>query len=452
MGRNRYLAAGMLAITLATPAASGIAADDPAGYMAPATAMSKAVTLGTALADLLRRHPQIEAARSGVEAAEHARGAAWAGYLPALSVSGDSGYERVSSPQTRLQAGGPDAVRRNSATARVSQPLFDGFRAGATLEQARTAVDLARAGGDTTVQTVLLEGATVFNEVLRQARLVQLAVENEQRIQQQLNLEDERVQRGSGIAVDVLQAKARLQIARERRTAFEGALREAVVRYRQVFDVSPDIGVMIDPQLPPDLIPAELDRAKRAAEAGNPVLETAARQVDLAEARKRAVAASYYPKLDLVAEARWEDDVDGVEGIRRDRSILLVATWELTDGLFAVARTAQASAELAATRSNRVHVSRKVQEETEMAWQALETARKRQSLLANAVGIAGEVLDARRTLRDAGKETALNVLDAESELYAARISEVSAAFDAKLAELRLLAVMGELERLARAAP
>ena len=39
---------------------------------------------------------------------------------------------------------------------------------------------------------------------------------NETNIQNQLNLEDERVQRGSGIAVDVLQAKSRLQLAKER--------------------------------------------------------------------------------------------------------------------------------------------------------------------------------------------------------------------------------------------
>ena len=45
----------------------------------------------------------------------------------------------------------------------------------------------------------------------RQNQLVELATQNEETIQIQLNLEDERVLKGSGIAIDVLQAKSRLQ-------------------------------------------------------------------------------------------------------------------------------------------------------------------------------------------------------------------------------------------------
>ena len=52
--------------------------------------------------------------------------------------------------------------------------------------------------------------------VLQQKRLIEMSRLNETNIQNQLNLEDERVQRGSGIAVDVLQAKSRLQLAKER--------------------------------------------------------------------------------------------------------------------------------------------------------------------------------------------------------------------------------------------
>jgi len=47
--------------------------------------------------------------------------------------------------------------------------------------------------------------------VSRQNQLVELATQNEETIQIQLNLEDERVLKGSGIAIDVLQAKSRLQ-------------------------------------------------------------------------------------------------------------------------------------------------------------------------------------------------------------------------------------------------
>jgi adhesin transport system outer membrane protein len=70
---------------------------------------------------------------------------------------------------------------------------------------------------DGTRQGMLLKGINSYINVLRQRRLIELAPLNETNIQNQLNLEDERVQRGSGIAVDILQAKSRLQPAKERR-------------------------------------------------------------------------------------------------------------------------------------------------------------------------------------------------------------------------------------------
>ena len=74
----------------------------------------------------------------------------------------------------------------------------------------------------------------------------------------------------------------------------------------------------------------------------------------------------------------------------------------------------------------------------------METAAERVALLENAVNIAAEVLDARTKLRAAGKESAINVLDSESELNFARINHEIALFEAKTARYRLLNAMGRL--------
>jgi outer membrane protein, adhesin transport system len=430
---------------LAETAATANAAVSGAANPAP---VPDVMTLQAALQDLLNRHPLLEAAKEAVTAAEGGRSAAWRSFLVDVRLVGDYGREYISNPSTRAVEGGPETATRRQGGVVATQPLWDGLQRYTGLNLSRKQVELAKTNVITTRDGVLFEGATVFLEVLRQARLVQLAGENERRIQEQFQLEDERIQRGAGIAVDVLQAKARLQIARERRVAFEGALQEALVRYRQVFDVAPNVGVMIEPQTAPGLIPGTSDRVKEAAVSGNPVLKATGLQVDAARLRKQGAESSYYPKLDLVAAANWERDVDGAIGIRRDRSIMLVATWELTGALVGEARDRTAAAELRGARHTELQTRRKVEEEADLAWQSLDTARRRAKLLQNAVSIASEVLAARQELRNAGRETSLNVLDAESELYAARIGEVAAAFDARQAELRLLAVMGDLPRLA----
>ena len=114
-------------------------------------------------------------------------------------------------------------------------------------------------------------GECRFN-VLQQKRLIEMSRLNETNIQNQLNLEDERVQRGSGIAVDVLQAKSRLQLAKERRVNFEGALENAVSTYIQVFDHAPEISEMLDPIPPLEILPASLEEALETALKNNPAL------------------------------------------------------------------------------------------------------------------------------------------------------------------------------------
>ena len=79
-----------------------------------------------------------------------------------------------------------------------------------------------------------------------------------------------------------------------------------------------------------------------------------------------------------------------------------------------------------------------------LSWQALLTVRERLELLENAINIASEVFDARQKLREAGKETVINVLDAESEIFNARINFTTASYDERLAVYQLLLAMGRL--------
>jgi adhesin transport system outer membrane protein len=95
-----------------------------------------------------------------------------------------------------------------------------------------------------------------------------------------------------------------------------------------------------------------------------------------------------------------------------------------------------------AAQNTHSFTTRKIAEETRLAWNEMSVARERVRLLENAVNIASEVFDARDRLRRAGRETAINVLDAENEVYNARINYAQAAYDGRRAIYRLLHAMG----------
>ena len=295
-----------------------------------------------------------------------------------------------------------------------------------------------------TRQNTVLEGINAYLNVLRQKRLIELARENEATIQQQLNLEDERVQRGSGVAVDVLQAKSRLQISRERLVSFVGALEDAVSRYTQAYNHPPDIESMIDPVPPVEMVPSELDRALDLAIVGNPALGNSSVTIEVARERKRTLRAEYYPVIDLDSTYNFEKQAGATVGVRRDYSVTLRATWGFFTGFSTRNLLSQAAFNLGASKDTHDFTARKVIEQTKLAWQALLTAKKRLVLLENAVNIASEVFSSRQKLREAGKETVINVLDAENEVNNAQINFTSASYDERLAVYQLLLAMGLL--------
>ncbi len=108
-------------------------------------------------------------------------------------------------------------------------------------------------------------------------------------------------------------------------------------------------------------------------------------------------------------------------------------------------RAQQTSYEKSARENDLVQTRRKTEESVRIAWNTLKTAEERVMLLDNAVNIASEVFESRKKLRESGKETVINVLDAENEVFNARINYVSALYDARIAAYEVLRSMGRLE-------
>ena len=405
---------------------------------------ASAETMNGELRGLLESHPQIRSAESNTLAADESINESFSAFFPTLSLSGDGGYEIVDSPGRRATAGEASRTMRNSAEITLNWNVFDGFGKYANLDRTKFQKDAASLFYEATRQNVLLQGIAAYLDIRRQSRLLEYARLSEQTIQTQLNLEDERVRRGSGLTVDVLQAKSRLQIAKEIRVSIEGALERAVSRYIQVFGHPPVPPQMGDPEIPIATIPDSLDGAIGMARRDNPALGNSARLIDAANEAVRGEKSAYFPRLDFVVSGSREEDVDGIIGVRKDLTVQLRATWELFSGFARQARVARAAHQRSATMSNHTFVDRQTEESVRFAWHALRTARERKALLENAVNIAEEVFVARRRLRDAGQETVQNVLDAENEVNNARIQLTSAVYDEFLAIYQLLGAVGAL--------
>ncbi len=222
--------------------------------------VSHAQPLEHELKGLIKDNPEILARQKEVESAREGVDVAISGFLPRVDATGEIGPEHINSPLT--DQGEQDWTEtRQLAGVKLTQNIFDGFSTPAEVKTARLDLEVAEFTFIGTRQNILFEGIRAYVGVLRHVRLVELSRLQEETIKVQLNLEDERVKRGAGIAVDVLQAKSRLQLAKERRVAFEGALEDAISRYIQLFNHAPDLANLVDPVPPTELLPEDLELA-----------------------------------------------------------------------------------------------------------------------------------------------------------------------------------------------
>jgi adhesin transport system outer membrane protein len=418
-----------------------------AGIAFAATAMPGPVSaepLRDELILLLAEHPDIRRARNDAAAAKSRIGEARAANLPRFELSADTGAERTDDPTRRAGNLGAFSIRRDKVTLTVTQNLFNGFRDQAGINAAKIGRLEQNKGLENTRQELLFQGISQYLEALRNVRLIKVAQETEKTIRTQLSLEDERVRRGSGIAVDVLQAKSRLQVAKEQRVAFEGRLQEALARYKQLFGHMPDVATLEEGRPSKDLIPDSLATAIRTALQYHPALRQTQYQADIAREQKRIAKADYLPTLDLVGSLDYEKNVATTRGIQREQALLLRARWEFFSGFRTRSRVESAARTLASRKDTLNFAARRVEEDVRIAWDRLLTERRRVDLLENAVNLALEVFNAKRRLREAGKSTALNVLDAEREVSDARIKLITADFDARIAAYLLTRRTGML--------
>ncbi len=403
-----------------------------------------AVSLTEELRRIVEENPQLKAEDERVAAEDARVDEAFSGFLPRVEVRGDIGRERTDD-RTRRRVQGTDARFTRKRTAlTITQNLYDGRRRVATYDAAKNRREAAEATRLTTLQDVLFQGTTAYLNVLRQKQLLDITLENEASIQRQLELEDERVARGAGIAVDVLLAKSRLQQAKERRVAIEGLLVEAASTYKQVFGAEPPLGLLETVRPPSDIEPADLEEALGTAYENNPNISRI--ESLIAEARERTTAArsGYYPSFDFVTEGKVEEDFDAKSGLKKQLSVYVRGRWEFFNGFQTRSQVAAATRERAALDNESSQIDRQIEEQVRIAWERLQNGRQRVALLENAVAIAAEVFEGRKRLRAAGRETALNVLDAETEVFLARINLVSADFDSRIAFYQLLLAMGVL--------
>jgi outer membrane protein len=405
-----------------------------------------AESLEAALARAYGSNPTLNAQRAALRATNENVPQALSGYRPRVNATADAGVQGVDA-FTPSVAGRANNTNRSTFLPRgvgvqVDQTIWNAGRTGNAVSQAESLVLAGRETLRATEQSVLLDAATAYMNVLRDTAILNLNQNNIEVLEEQLRQTRDRFSVGEVTRTDVAQSEARLAGARSQAALAQANLKASLGRYRQIVGVEPR---RLAPARPWERsLPKTLEEAGRIAQAGHPQIIAALHNVDAADIAVKVSEADLYPSLGVTASVaqRWDQQLP--DDRRTTASVVGRLTVPIYEGGQVYSRTRQAK-EVAGQRRLEADITREqIRANVVAAWGALEASRSQIAAAQAQVAAAETALSGVREEAKVGQRTTLDVLNAQQELLSARSTLVSAQRDRVVASYSLLSAIGRL--------
>ena len=200
-----------------------------------------AQTLQEALVAAYLTNSELEAQRAALRATDELVPQALSAWRPSVTLEGDA------FANNRESEGETSNFNTTRGAIGLDQQLYSGGETVATTERAERLVRAERARLIAVEQSVLLDAATVYTNLLAAQAVLDFAGQNESRLRRQLQATQDRFDVGEVTRTDVAQADARLSGAIAERVRAEGELAAAEADYRRVINQEPTRLVVPEP-------------------------------------------------------------------------------------------------------------------------------------------------------------------------------------------------------------
>jgi TolC family type I secretion outer membrane protein len=394
-----------------------------------------AQTLEDALVSAYLTNPQLEAQRAALRSADELVPQATSGWRPSLGINSSIVGSDIASSASDGQLG----TIANSIF--VDQSLYAGGEISANRRRADRVVRTERARLVAVEQEVLLDAVTVYTGLLADLAVLELAIQNENRLQRQLQAARDRFEVGEVTRTDVSQAEASVAGATSDRIRAEGQIDAARAAYRAVINQEP-VNLAV-PRPLAELPPNEAE-AQSLAEVFNPNISAAQFNLAAAGADVDIANSALLPRLSLRGEFTYTEDPSLALDWQRVGSIGANLAVPLYQGGGEYARVRQSKEIVRQRRDDLEAVFRAVRREVTQSWQALQTATARIDAIEEQVRAAEIALEGTQQEALVGQRTVLDVLDQESTLFEAQVEFVRAQRDQILASYALKSAIGQL--------
>ncbi len=432
--------------TIATVAAIGAAASQASGE-----------TLNSAMVKAYQTNPQLNQQRAAVRVTDEGVPQALSGYRPRVSVTGSLGESyadvgtkaAVTVPNGRggsvtfpVYSGTSGALTPYSAGATVQQTLFNGFQTANRTRAAESQVSSAREGLRVLEQTVLLNAATFYMDVLRDTANLEVQRSNVRVLEETLRQTRDRFNVGEVTRTDVAQAEAQLAAGQSAALAAESTLTTSKANYRQVVGVEP---VNLAPGSPVDRFsPSTLTASIAQALVENPNVTAAMYGIDVAHLQVKINEGALYPSVSLQASYQYNSFPQLGVVTQSIASAVGQVTVPIYQGGQEYSLIRQSKESLSQQRLALEFTRNQVRQAVVQSWGQLQATKAQVQAAQSQVTSSEVALNGVREEARVGQRTTLDVLNAQQALVNARVALVTAQHDRVVASYNVLASVGRL--------
>jgi outer membrane protein len=413
------------------------------GVMAvPASA--HADTLEGALAEAYQNNPQLNSQRAIVRATDEGVPQALSGYRPRVSATASVGTQRT---ELTSKSGNNYTEIAKSYTPRgvgvtATQTLFNGFQTGNRTRQAEAQVSAARATLAVIEQNVLLNAATAYMNLLRDAAILDLQRRNVEVLQEQLRQTRDRFNVGEVTKTDVAQSESRLAAGRTQVLQAESNYTTSRATYRQV--IGREAGKLAAATPVDRFAPKNLKDAVSTGRGDHPNVAAAMFGIDVAHLQVKINEGGLLPTVTATATLQQQWEVSPTVMDQYNASLIGQVTIPIYQGGQEYSQIRQSKETLGQKRLDLETARDQVQQSVTQSWGQLDAAKAAIQSTQAQVNAAEIALNGVREEARVGQRTTLDVLNAQQELVNARVSLVTAQRDRVVASYTLLSAVGGL--------
>ena len=396
------------------------------------------MTLAQVAAYTIANNPAIGIVRSQANTADAGIGVVKVGYAPKLRFSSALGPESTYNFESSIQTD----QQRTEGSISASQLLFDFGKIDADIDWATAVHESTVWRQQATTDKILMEMVEAYLTVLELSLQINNALVNEQAYEEMYRIIKLNADAGNATDADVQRIVVGLEGAKTLTVDLRSQRQNAASNFKRLTGLEPATLAV-----PGEINPAAAHLSVMDIEgyAGkNPKMLSFEWDIVSLEAQQLSLERDHLPEISLNASAKLQQNVSGENPLNANGRVMLSISGQLYDGGEREAKNNELLGRIDEVKYRYRQALDQLEQDIEDSARILQTANEKRASIAERIRASEAVVKLYQQQFEAGTRTIFELLDAQSQLFAAKGEQITSKFEVLRATYQAVKLNGNL--------